>query len=228
MPNILDLLDFFDFLRGTPSVVIVIATAAVIFVVRDWRLSLIALTIQYLVAGFLFADVLLPHLAFTNVLMGLFIVIILYITARQVNWGKLPVDVTPDEAIQLRHERLVRLGPYMLPTDTPFRLFLAIAIILALVAITQRQVIELPVAPDHLSTTALGLVMFGTVGMSLTSEPLKAGLGLLTFMTGFQLYYSALEQSAAMLLMLIVANLILALVISYLVQSRHAYQELLD
>ena len=228
MLNILDFLEFFDFLRGTPTVVIVIATAAVIFVVRDWRLSLIALTIQYLVAGFLFADVLLPHLAFTNVLMGLFIVLILFLTARQVAWGKLPVDVTPDEAIQLRQERLVRLGPYMLPTDTPFRLFLAIAIVLAVAAMTQRQVIELPVAPDQLSTAALGLVIFGAVGMGLTSEPLKAGLGLLTFMTGFQLYYSALEQSAAMLLMLIIANLILALVISYLVQSRHAYQELLD
>ena len=88
MLNILDFLDFFDFLRGTPSVVIVLVTAAVIFVVRDWRLSLIALAVQYLVAGFLFADVLLPHLAFTNVLLGLFIVLILYFTARQVNWGQ--------------------------------------------------------------------------------------------------------------------------------------------
>lgn len=228
MPNILDFLDFFDFLRGTPAVVIVLLTAAAILIVRDWKLALLAMVIQYLVAGFLFADVMLPHLAFANVLMGLFIVLMLFFTARQVNWGKLPQDVTPDEAVQLRHEKHIRLGPYMLPTDIPIRIFLAIAILLSVVAVSQREIITLPVAPEHFTLATIGLVSFGIAGMSLTTEPLKAGLGLLTFMTGFQLFYSALEQSAAMLLMLITANLILTLTISYLVQSRHAYHQLLD
>jgi hypothetical protein len=53
-------------------------------------------------------------------------------------------------------------------------------------------------------------------------------LGLLTFMSGAELFYSALEQSVAMIGMLAVANLCLALVIAYLTQTRHAYQALLD
>jgi hypothetical protein len=50
----------------------------------------------------------------------------------------------------------------------------------------------------------------------------------LTFFTGFELFYSALEQSLAMLALLAVANLAIALVISYLVQARHAISALLD
>ncbi|GMQ78909.1 MAG: hypothetical protein BMS9Abin02_1456 [Anaerolineae bacterium] len=228
MPNILDFLDFFSFLQGTLGVIVVLTTAATIFVVRDWRLSLISLAIQYLVVGLLFAEVLLPHLAFMKVIVGLFITLILYITARQVNWGSLPIDVSPEEAVQLKQERLIRLGPYMLPTDAPFRLFLGLTIALIVFAVSQRALLQLPVVSSDFGSAIIGLVAYGLVGMSLTTEPLKAGLGLLTFMTGFELFYSSLEQSVAMLVMLAVTNLILALAISYLVQARHAYRQLLD
>lgn len=228
MPSILDFLEFFGFLRGTPAAVIVILTAAVIFIVRNWKLALIALVVQYLVAGFLFADMLLPHLAFTYVLMGLFIVLMLFFTASQVNWGKLPPDITSEEAQQLDQERIVRVGRFPLPADFLLRFILAVASALFVLAIYQRQLISLPVAPEHFSLAIFGMASFGVLGMSLTTEPFKAGLGLLTFMTGFQIFYSALEQSTAMLIMLIAANLILNIAISYLVQSRHAYQALLD
>jgi len=72
------------------------------------------------------------------------------------------------------------------------------------------------------------LVGLGLATFSLTSEPLMAGLGLLTFMSGAELFYSALEQSATTIGLLAVAHLSLALVIAYLTQTRHAYQALLD
>ena len=45
----------------------------------------------------------------------------------------------------------------------------------------------------------LALISMGLVTLSLTSEPLKAGMGLLTFLTGVDLFYSAVEQSVFML-----------------------------
>ena len=228
MPNILDFLEFLSFLQGTLGVIVVLLTAAIIFVVRDWRLSLFALAVQYLVIGLLFAELLLPHMAFMKVIVGLFITLMLYIAARQVNWGNLPEDVSPEEAVQLNKDRLIRLGPYMLPTDTPFRLILAVTIGLLVVGISQRPLLQLPVVSDDLNTVIIGLAAYGLVGMSLTTEPFKAGLGLLMFMTGFELFYSSLEQSAAMLVMLATVNLVLTLAISYLVQARHAYGQLID
>jgi len=227
-PNIIEFLEFFDFLRGYPAAYLVMLTATMILILRDWRWSILFLALQYLLAGFLFVDVLLPHLAFMKVLVGIFICLILYVTARQVRWGELPEDVTQEEAVQMRKERTVRLGPLVLPTGTPFRIFLALMVCLAVWAMAQRTGFLLPAAPGHLQLAIFALVGLGLVSLSITGEPLMAGLGLLTFMTGAELFYSALEQSAAMLGLLGVANLMIALVIAYLTQARHAYQALLD
>lgn len=228
IPNILEFLGYLDFLRGSLSAYIILVTAAIIFIVRDWRWSLVALTIQYLIVGLLFSDVLDPQLAFMKVIVGLFICLIIYFTARQVNWGRLPDDVTEAEAVQLREERLLRLGPYMLPTDTPFRIFFALMVIIAVWTLAQQSAYRLPIVPDHFNLAVFALVGLGLVNLSFTSEPLKAGMGLLTFLTGFELYYSGLEQSVLMLAFLAVANLTVVLVVSYLTQARHAYPALLD
>jgi uncharacterized membrane protein len=228
MPDILQFLEFFDFLRGSPAAYLVMLTAALLLILRDWRWSMFFLAIQYLIAGFLFADVLLPHLAFMKVLVGMFICLILYITARQVAWGELPEDVTGEEAVQLRKERFVRLGTLVLPTDTPFRVFLALIICLAMWAMAQHTGSLLPAMPGHLHLAVLALVGLGLVTFSLTSEPLTAGFGLLTFLTGAELFYSALDQSTAMLAVVGVANLAVALAIAYLTQARHDYRGLLD
>jgi len=54
----------------------------------------------------------------------------------------------------------------------------------------------------------------------LTEESLKAGMGLLTFMAGFELFYSPLERSLSVAGFLGIANLLIALAISYLEASR--------
>ena len=128
----------------------------------------------------------------------------------------------------MRQERFVRFGPYALPTATPFRLFLALMIIFSAWGLAQRTGFQLPAVPDHINLAVFALVALGLVGVSLTTEPLKAGMGILTFFTGFELFYSAIEQSVAMLALLAVANLTIALVIAYLVQARHAISALLD
>jgi hypothetical protein len=56
--------------------------------------------------------------------------------------------------------------------------------------------------------------------MILTAEPLKAGLGLLTFMVGFELFYAALESSLSVVGFLGIANLFMALAIAYLASAR--------
>lgn len=228
IPTIYEFLGLLDFLRGPPSAYAILITSAVILIVRDWRWSLLALVVQYLVVGLLFAEVLPPLHAFTKVLVGAFIGLILYITARQVNWGRLPEDITEDEAVQLGEERFVRFGSYMLPTDTPFRVFLALIVALSVWALTQRADFRLPALSEPLNLAVLALIGMGLVTLSLTSEPLKAGMGLLTFLTGVELFYSAVEQSVVMLTIMSIADLFIVLVIAYLVQARHSFSALLE
>ena len=62
-PTIFDLLDRLAFLRGAPSVVLLLAAAFVAVVAWDLRLVIAAVFVHYLLAGFLFVDVLDPRLA---------------------------------------------------------------------------------------------------------------------------------------------------------------------
>jgi hypothetical protein len=226
IPNIFDLLQRFDFLRGEPAVFMILAAALVAFVFRDWRASIFAMMTLYLFSGLLYADLLDPRLAAVKIVVGLFIALILYLTGRQVSWGRLPEDVTPEEALQLQKEKYLRLGKVQLAADVPLRLGLAAVILLLARYLAQYQ--PLPVLPDHLNLAVYGLAGIGLVGLSLMSEPFRAGIGLLTFWSGCDLFYSALEQSSAILALLAAAVLITALVIAYLIQARYAFRALLD
>jgi hypothetical protein len=227
-PTVFDWLERLAFLGGYSGAYFLLVTAAIIVLVRDWRWSLLALLAQYLVVAVHFADVLDPRLAIVKLFIGLFICLMLYLTARQVLWGQLPEDVTMAEAIQLRENRQIRFGPYLLPTTTPFRFFLVVIVGLVIWSLAQRPDYQLPIAAPHINLAVYALCGLGLLGMSLTAEPLKAGMGLLTFFTGFELYYNVLEQSVAMLVMLAIANLVMALAIAYLVQARHAFLTLFD
>jgi hypothetical protein len=226
LPTLFDLIERFDFMRGTPAAYLALATAFVIVIAWDWRLALAALTVQYFAAGLLFLDGLDARLAIIKLFVGWFICIMLYITARQVDWGRLPEDISPQEAVQWRREQQIRFGPYLLPGNAPFRIFLALFVALAVITLSQRQGLQLPAVGGPTNLAILALCGMGLLGLGLTTEPLKAGMGLLTFMTGFELFYNNLEQSVAMLVFLAFANLILALAISYLTQTRHALPEL--
>jgi fumarate reductase subunit D len=199
-----------------------------ILIFRDWRWSLIALLVQYLVVGLLYADVMPAHMAFTRILVGAFVCLILYITARQVNWGRIPEDVAEEEEEQLTGTRLLLFGIYSLTTDIPFRIFLALLVALSIWAVAHRIELQLPALPTHINLAVISLVGMGIVTTALTSEPMKSGIGILTFLIGFELFYGTVEQSAVMLALSSIAMLIVSVAIAYLIQARHNFRALLN
>lgn len=228
LPNIFEWLDRAEFLRGYPSAYLVLVLAAIIVALWDWRVALFALAVQYLANGLLFVDVLDPRLAVVKILVGWFICLMLYFTARQVNWGKLPEDVTPAEAVQLRQERQVRFGRFLLPTNTPFRVFLTLLVVVIILTLVQRPGYQLPAVPEPVNLAIYSLAGLGLLGLSLTTEPLRAGMSLLMFIAGFELFYNALEQSIVTLVFLAITNMVVTLAIAYLTQTRHAVTAIFD
>jgi hypothetical protein len=59
----------------------------------------------------------------------------------------------------------------------------------------------------------------------LTGRPLKTGLGLLTFMTGFELYYVTIERGLVITGLLGVLHLMVALSLAYLILFQTAPNE---
>jgi hypothetical protein len=231
LPNIFDWIEKFSFLRGYPAAALVLVTAVIIILVWDWRLAVFALAAQYFAVGLLYLDVLDPRLSVIKVLVGWFVCLILYITARQVNWGRLPPDITPEEAKTYRQIEFVRLGPVSVPKSFPARALLVAAALLLIIWWTQHPASQLPVLPETLPYLELAintLIILGLLGLAATTEPLKAGMGLLMFLSGFELFYSVLEQTPGVLVLLAGVNLMAALVIAYLTQRRYTAEAIFD
>lgn len=221
-PTIFDWLERFAWLRGFPAAYVALVTAFIIVVVADWRVMVFALAVQYLVGGLLFVDVLDPRLAIVKVLIGLFICLMLYFTARQAGLGRRPGGEAPAEKWRRREVKQWRVGPVRLPVAILARLTLALLLALAVWTLAQRPEYRLPIVPPHVNLAIYALVSLGLLGLSQTADPFRAGLGLLMALGGVELLYSALEQSVAMLALLAAADLLVALVVAYLTQVHYA------
>ena len=230
-PTIFDLLDRVGLFRGLPGVVVLLLATFLIVAAWDMRLSLPALLSHYLIAGLLFVDVLDPRLAVVYALAGIFVTAILAITAWQVNWGRPPLGLTAQEAKRLNLPSRRTFGRVSIPDRSLVRLLLAGVVLVLALWLASTPSTLLPVIPDelaYLEPAIAGLMGLGLVGATTSVEPLPSGLGLLVAMTGFELFYSLLDQSIAMTLALAAANLVIALVISYLAQARYLPADILD
>lgn len=226
IPTIFDWLERFEPVRGYPAVIIVLVTATVIALFWDWRLALFALIIQYLAVSLLFTDLLDPRLAIIKLLVGMFVGLILYMTARQVNYGKKPVDLTAEEMARLKQDRKqYTVGRWSVSRDFSIRAIATGVALLLIFIVTQQSTFRLPGVPEelpHINTAILILMGLGLVGLAASHDPIPAGMGLFTFLAGFELYYAALDQSIAMLAALAALNLALALAVAYLAQARRS------
>lgn len=224
-PTIFDWLERFAGVRGLPAVYGLLLLALLVLFIRDWRVSLLALLGQYLLAGLLFVEVLEPRLAFIKVLVGLFVCLNLYVTGRQTQAarrmkGTQAATTTTEATPPLRQ---ARLGPLVITADALFRLFLTAVVLLIVVVLSQRPAYWLPGIAESLSflqVAIYGLLLLGLLIMSLAGEPLRASMGLLMALLGFDLFYSAQETTLALLVALAAIHLLLTLAVAYLAQVR--------
>jgi hypothetical protein len=201
MPTLPDVLAKLSFLTTTPAIVGLVITASLIVILRDWRFSLAALSVQYVLAGLLLTRLIRPQVAVIKVLIGALVCVILYLTARLVD---------------ARGKESVRAGTSL--PDFAFRLLAALFVGLAVYSLSRRY--PLPEVPSDVGFACYWLASQGLLVLMLTDEPLKAGMGLLTLITGFELFYSVLERSLSVAGFLGIVNFLIALAIAYLAAAR--------
>ncbi len=231
IPNIFEWLNQLDLLRGYPAAMLVLLTAIILILSWDWRISVAVLTVQYFATTLLYADILPLQLAIIKLLIGWFVCLILYITARQVSWGGVPEDITPAEAATYQQIEFVQRGPIRVPKSFPTRALLVAGMLIVIFWGTQSMLNNVPIfapIPDYLMLAINSLLGMGLLALAVTAEPLKAGMGLLMFLAGFELFYASLEQSAIVLLLLAAINLAIALVIAYLTQRQYSASAIFD
>ena len=190
------------------AVVVILVTSVGLLIARDWRLSITFLAAQYLARFIL----LLPHLplgmASVKVVTGWMCSAILGMTRSGLRENDSEENLWPRGRL--------------------FSLFAAGMVVLIVAGATPS--INNIMADAGAAVTAGGLLLagLGLLHLGITAQILRVTQGLLTVIAGFEIIYSSVETSALVVALLVVINLGLALVGSYLmIASQHREPEAL-
>jgi hypothetical protein len=208
LPTLPELLQPLAFLGEQPAAVATLLTALIMIIIEDWRWSLFALAAQYILAGWLLTNALETQVAALKVLVGMMICLVLYITARQIDSSRGTAQACGGKP------RFARMG-------LPFRLLIGLLTSIVVLYVTSNGTVRLPVVPEHVNLAAVGLMTMGLLALGLNEEPLAAGMGLLTAITGFELFYHSLEQAVTVIGFVVALDFLIATVTAYLTVAHH-------
>lgn len=182
---------------STVAFVIIVITAMVILIFRDWRVNAVALGVQYL-AAFVLVTLSWPvGMAVAKLIAGWMATATIAITCMRL---KNP-ESTSEPTASLLFRGLAGL--------------LIVLLIFILAPVVQERVfpqVVLMIIQGGLMLLGMSLMQLGT-----NSEPYLIIISLLSFMTGFEVIHAALELSTLLTGLLVIVNLGLALVGVYLI-----------
>lgn len=186
-----------------PAAAYITALTAVLLIFgRDWRVILPVLLAQYTAVALLLSESLTLYLAFSKIIVGLFITLMLYVTVRQLFDGGWSSARDASVTRPLISERL--------------RLAVAVIAVIVIWILTQ-QLFDSGLA----MFVAYTLIVLGVFAFATTTEPLYLGLGLLMVLSGIELFYLGRTSLLAMGF-LAAAHLITVIVVAYLAQTQAA------
>ena len=206
--------DIFGYMAGIPAVVGLVLTAAIIFLTSDWRLSLTALLVQYILIGLGLSTAVRLEVALVKILVGVLAVSILYLTARRIQEASETLPIERDRPRFLG----MSVGWEAGPLGLPLRL---LAVLLAALAVLRVfNSFRLPMVSAGIAFAAIWLIAMGAIGLVLSGDPLRVTAALLTILGGFDLVHAQLEPSLAIVGFWSVLILLTALAFAYLAIAR--------
>jgi len=180
------------------AAITLVVTSVGLLISRSWRLSIILLSIQYL-AMFILLLVRLPiGLASVKVVSGWMSSAVLGMTRS----GLTETKSVDEESIW--------------PRGRLFRIFMAGVVGIIVISATPTVENLMADAGFVITMGSLMLIGMGLLHLGITSQILRVTLGLLTVLTGFEILYSTIEDSALVTALLATITLGLSLVGSYL------------
>jgi hypothetical protein len=212
MPTLPEILGQLQFISQEILLLGLIVTASTILISRDWRVLILALLLQYILVGLVLSRLVRPDIAVLKIMIGAFICPILFLSARQVtaNISVVPTIVEKEKGN---------------PAATGWVFRLLTALIILLVTVTVSEMFVLPGLLPILTIAVFWLILVGLTILIITEDPLKTGIGLLTILTGFDLFYTTLEHSLLITGLWGAVNLLIALAVSYLIIAKGANPE---
>ena len=187
------------------AVAVLIVASTGLLLVRDWRLTIILLAVQFLGMFILTLQHWPLGMASVKVVAGWMSAAILGMTRSGLS------NEAVDEESTLPRGRL-------------FRLFMA-GIVVVLVTVVAPGVDTIMAdAGFPVTSGSLLLIGMGLLHLGISSSILRVTIGLITVLSGFEILYAAVENSVLVAALLAVINLGLALVGAYLLIASNAQE----
>jgi hypothetical protein len=233
MPTLPEILAKLQFLTQESVLLGLFITAGIILVSRDWRTLILALLAQYILTGLILSRLVRPDIAVLKMMIGAFICPVLFLSARQVSTSFSLFSPLTDKGQGFSHwwqnfsfmSFLWGRDRRRSPAATGFIFRVLVVVLMIIVATTLSRTFALPDLSRNVTTAIYWLILAGLVTLILTEEPMRAGHGLFTALTGFDLLYTTLERSLLMTGLWGAVNLLIALAIGYLTIIRGAGPE---
>ncbi len=179
------------------AVILVSLTSIYVLIGRDWRYIIGALAVQY-IGVFLLVYASWPlEMAVAKMVAGWMAGAILGMAITSVP------DAWRDS------EKSIKFGPI-------FRILAATILLLTISSLVLHSESWLSMISIPIRWGSFVMMGFGLLQISLTTHPLRVIIGLLTFLSGFEIIYAAIETSTLVTGLLAGVNLGLALVGAYI------------
>lgn len=194
------------FLTPTNIFLVFVATTAALAIASEWRINLLILLLQYIAVGVFLGRFLTPQLAAAKLLIGVVVCATLYVSARLVeqNPGGEGFQRGPDGRLQVWGRSTADL------------LLRALAVAVAGVGLLSTGLGQIGFEAANITLgPAAWLAASGVLLLVLGRGAYAAGVGLLTFQTGFEVFQAGLDSGPLALAGLATVHLLLALAIAY-------------
>jgi hypothetical protein len=202
-------------------VFLVLGTAVTMLISESWRLSILALALQYVGVFVLVAGSWSITLALVKLVAGWIAGSVLAMAMRSIP------QVPPSPHPVIYSLKIGRFTTNILSLSGElFRLLAAGMIVLVVITLAPRATEWVPGIRPGQALGALALIGLGLLHLGLTAQPFRVILGLLTILAGFEVIYAAVETSTLVAGLLAGINLILALVGAFLLIAPIAEAEL--
>ncbi len=183
---------------STPAVWGLFVTGAVIYIVSQWHVRLVALLTQYFLLGILFSRLFAdrPEMALVKMLVGWLICGALHLSAR------------------IREEVEPRRVPKQGWAEVPFRLVTLAALTVGAALAAQHY--PLPFVPPDLTLACYLLGVLALLFIGTEADAVVVGVGLLNLLAALDIFYSAQDPAILVTGMILIVELLVGLVVSYL------------
>lgn len=217
METLLALIDRISFLAAMPAVLGLFVAIGMILIAPRWQIEVLAMAILYFFVGLLHTRIIRPEVALVKALIGWLICLTLYVTGRYLDERR-----GKREAKEATQKRPFRWLP-PLGADTPLRVLVLLVVLV--IAYLGSVYLPLPEIAGHVGLACYLLVVGGLLLVGMSEDPQRVGIGLLVFVSGFDLFFGALEPSLVVAGLLGAGGFLIALAVTFLAVTHAAAQQ---